>query len=840
MRAGKQSLLVITGLLCIFLVGCVGGGRPPAANDVPAAFKTPSNREWRLIGPGISGCMAEIAFHPTDPRIIYSGGDQGAAFKTTDGGLSWKMLGGASPSNRNPADFGLYFRGIAVAPDNPDVVWFSSCNAYKSEDGGKTISQIDVSACFPPFVGIYDTLKSVHIDPTDGDIVYLLKSELRRMRPRHADGALARTLDGGKTWKTVVKWPTNDPHFWSTLVIDRYSPVVKGQGHQRLYLCGLEHLLRSDDGGASWNEIMGDLPKGLVKDLVVIPQAGGRTVLFVICLAKDAKKGPSGYVYRSDDNGKSWQQKMNGVDIYHSSYDNNFHIANSPADPGTLYYAAGQCRVYRSRNLGDSWEIICQINDASVSVKISSSVFGGADVSFAVPYKDGDSYVQHFVLPAKGGNCRHNQYSMALTIHPSLAVSPSDPKVIAFIQGTMIATTNGGATWSDICSDLGAPFATHRWPGADYGPSDHTHLMRSRGVQVIESRQAAFDPFDPDHTIAAAYLDIGLRISRDGGAWWEWAYDKSCMNAGSMGKAYSVIYDPTVKGRLYVGSGKNGLPDIFRSDDSGRSFTRLHIAPLWDKMRKMKEETGVLHYPDVQRIVIDPSSPADKRTLYAGIKLWSAPLCGVYKSEDGGAIWREASNGMGSAAIVHELIINEKHPQTLYAAAYSGDINGLFKTTNGGELWMKVAPDQIGGITAGGISLCAAQPDTVYAVACPPGKVESNGKRTLFRSDDGGATWRALRTAYINSVAVNPVNPDWLYITQPHHPKDYEGTGTIFRSKDGGKTWEAIDDGVIPENAIHSTTPIEIDRCDPRRLIYYSSNGLWIGFDPEAPCVAAK
>ncbi len=302
------------------------------------------------------------------------------------------------------------------------------------------------------------------------------------MRPRHADGALARTRDGGRTWETVAAWPTNDPHYWSTLVIDRHSPIRPGQGHQRLYLCGQNRLLRSDDAGATWRDLSGGLPRGLVKDLVTAPLGEGRTAVLAVCILP----GDGSTVYRSDDDGASWQRKGDGLEATaRITYLYGMNIASSPADPGTVYIAAGNCRVFRTRNLGDSWETVCQIEDGWVRPAFSADGFRGADVSFLFPNKQGEDYVNRhgYVYPKRqGGNCRHSQYSMGLTVHPSLAVSPSDSNVIAFIQGTMIATTNGGETWADICSDLGAPYAADRFPDPELAPSDHTHLMRSRGV----------------------------------------------------------------------------------------------------------------------------------------------------------------------------------------------------------------------------------------------------------------------------------------------------------------------------------------------------------------------
>jgi len=854
-------------LLCMSTI--FGGCSSPAPKGQKHFFETdaPTSRVWRLIGPGISGGMGDLAFHPRDPKTIYCGTDQGAAFKTINGGLTWDILGGASPSNRGVTTV-IHPRSIAVAWNNPEIVWFANRRVYKSTAGGKAIVQVKD----PPFEIWHN--KKIYTDPSDDNIVYLHTDVVEQRKTKISDGALVRTVDGGETWETVVKWSTNDPHFWSSLVIDRYSEVVAGKGYQGLYLCGYNNLMWSTNGGATWTEIKGNLPECIVRDLLVIPGADKGRSLVANCLVK-GKNQLEGYIYRSDDNGRSWVQKTAGITIMGSSYD-YFNLANSPAAPNIIYYATGrECLVYRSMNLGETWEIVCNKIDMVIKPEINPTAFGGEKVDVSIL----GHYMSYHLPLAGGGNCWHNQYSWGGMSQFFLRVAPSDPNVVALSHATVIATTNGGKTWNDICSDLGEHLAQNRWPEGKVptntylvasdgqstlitnpaarftpAPSDHTHLMRSRGVQVIVPRSAAFDPFDPQATIAVNYNDIGLRISRDGGNWWEWAYDPTCMVTEEMTSQGFVVYDPAVKGRIYTGAGRWGVPcDVFRSDDSGRTFQRLHVAPLWAKEKRIKAETGKLSGATVSRIVIDPSSPtnADRRILYAGVKgsfQKSSRLAGgIYKTENGGMTWREVSEGLGTNANIQELIIDERNPGRLYAGVYAGvgRKSGLFKTTNGGNSWRQIAPDKIGSIIAGGIALCREKPDTVYVLAFPAGTLR--GPMKLWRSDNGGDDWKEVKVKInekivkITSVAASPVDPDWIYAVKMRDPTDAGDIGTILRSKNGGQNWEIIDDDKIPEANLGGDTwglwgsMMQIDRTDPRRLIYYAQYGLWIGYDPEAP-----
>jgi photosystem II stability/assembly factor-like uncharacterized protein len=131
-----------------------------------------------------------------------------------------------------------------------------------------------------------------------------------------------------------------------------------------------------------------------------------------------------------------------------------------------------------------------------------------------------------------------------------------------------------------------------------------------------------------------------------------------------------------------------------------------------------------------------------------------------------------------------------KDPNTYYFGAVGG---GVWKTTDGGRVWKPIF-DQTGVASIGAIAVAPSDPDVIYV-----GTGEADMRSDIgfgagvYKSTDAGRTWEfaGLRdTIHIGRVLVNPGNPDVVLVAALGHaygPNEQRG---VFRSADGGRTWQ--------------------------------------------------
>jgi photosystem II stability/assembly factor-like uncharacterized protein len=139
------------------------------------------------------------------------------------------------------------------------------------------------------------------------------------------------------------------------------------------------------------------------------------------------------------------------------------------------------------------------------------------------------------------------------------------------------------------------------------------------------------------------------------------------------------------------------------------------------------------------------------------------------------------------------------HLYTLYAASRSG---GVWKTTNGGTTWRNVT-DAIGAASMGAIALAPSTPSIVWIGTGDQANARSSySGKGVFKSTDAGATWAFMGlpdTHHIARIAIDPRNPDVVYVAAMGHLFSRNAERGVFRTKDGGRTWAKVlfvDDGV--------------------------------------------
>jgi photosystem II stability/assembly factor-like uncharacterized protein len=141
---------------------------------------------------------------------------------------------------------------------------------------------------------------------------------------------------------------------------------------------------------------------------------------------------------------------------------------------------------------------------------------------------------------------------------------------------------------------------------------------------------------------------------------------------------------------------------------------------------------------------------------------------------------------------ITDLAVHPDHRATIYVATASG---GIWKSTNMGQQWTPIFDDQPVS-TFGDIAISPSNPDILYA-----GTGEQNNRQStswgngVYRSDDGGTTWRHLGlegTRHVGRIRVHPTDPDIAWVAGLGNLWDANAERGVFRTTDGGETWEKV------------------------------------------------
>jgi photosystem II stability/assembly factor-like uncharacterized protein len=159
-----------------------------------------------------------------------------------------------------------------------------------------------------------------------------------------------------------------------------------------------------------------------------------------------------------------------------------------------------------------------------------------------------------------------------------------------------------------------------------------------------------------------------------------------------------------------------------------------------------------------------------------------------------------------------------KDPMLLYIGFATG---GLWKSTDGGNHW-KSQFDEMANESIGAIAIAPSDPNVVYV-----GTGEANNRQSSSKGDgvwgttDGGKTWNYLglkETQSINRIAVDPTNPKVVFVASPGHLFGPNPERGLYKTTDGGKTWKNVK--FIDENT--GFNDVAIDPSNPK-IVYASS-----------------
>jgi photosystem II stability/assembly factor-like uncharacterized protein len=290
---------------------------------------------------------------------------------------------------------------------------------------------------------------------------------------------------------------------------------------------------------------------------------------------------------------------------------------------------------------------------------------------------------------------------------------------------------------------------------------------------------------------------------------------------------------------------------VYKSVDAGKT---------WQQM-------GLRDTHHIGRIVVHPKNP-DIVYVAAMGRLWSTnEERGVFKTIDGGRTWKKVLYLNDKTGAI-DLVVNRSQPDTLYAAMYevqrrpwklleTGVGSGIHKTTDGGSTWTKLG----GGLPTTpqgriGLDLYQKNPNIVYAVTENLGKrppTEDEAKRDrarslepqprniggeVYRTEDGGKTWRKMNSATDDVSSKAGYSFNQLRVDQNNDKKIIINCDSLLASEDGGRTWTGLtwNSRNLFYKAFGDYRTMWIDPQNSDRWILGSDGGVHVSYDAGKTC----
>lgn len=345
-------------------------------------------------------------------------------------------------------------------------------------------------------------------------------------------------------------------------------------------------------------------------------------------------------------------------------------------------------------------------------------------------------------------------------------------------------------------------------------------LLQWRSIGPMRGGRVLAVTGDPTNKLVAYFGATGGGVWKTDDGGWNWRnVSDGFFKTGAVGAIALAPSDPKV---LYAGMGEACFrgnashgDGVYKSTDAGRTWTHIGLAPT----------------RHIARIRIHPKDPNIVYVAAFGDGFGPNEDRGVFRSNDGGATWKKVLYRDDKSGAI-DLTIDPNNPKVLYASLLQfrrypwanqsgGTGTGIFKSIDGGDTWMELTNNP--GLPKGpkgriGLAQSPVQPDRVWAIIDA-----ETGKKGLFRTDDGGATWKRItdyaeltqRPWYYHHIFADPKDADTVYVLNIN----------MWKSTDGGVNWTQIRP---PHGDNHD---LWINPNDPQHLVQGNDGGGTISFN---------
>ena len=401
---------------------------------------------------------------------------------------------------------------------------------------------------------------------------------------------------------------------------------------------------------------------------------------------------------------------------------------------------------------------------ASFLVPMASAPIAAQD---AITTADMTAILPREIGPAVSGGRIHDVESLAS--NPSLVY-------VASASGGLWRSVNRGHTWESLTDDL--PVST--FGDVALAPSNPSIVYAGTGEQNNRNSTS---------------WGGGVFKSMDGGDTWTFLGLEETRHIGEVQvhpRNPDIVFVAAL-GNLWAPSQDRG---VYRSTDGGAT---------WDKVLYVNEYTGAVD------LVIDPENP---RNVYAAMyqrerKAWGfnggGPGSGLYKSNDGGATWREITAGIPTEDKGRiGLAISASNPAVLMALVEtaSRETTGTYRSEDHGETWTRMSGNNGRPMYYSHIYIDPTDDMRVYTMAT-----------NAAVSTDGGRSFTPVADDPVYDVGVHlDHHTMWIDPLDPSHFW-MAGDGGLHETYDRGLTFRKVNNF-----AISQAHAIGVDHRDPYRV----------------------
>lgn len=683
-----------------------------------------------------------------------------------------------------PTRQGGRFIDIAVPADDPATIYMATASGHlwKSVNHGTTFEALFTDE------EVY-SIGDIALAPSNSDVLYLGSGEANNSRSSYWGNGVYRSDDAGVTWRHLG---LEESHHIGRVVVHPDDPDV-------VYVAALGHLYsenperglyRSRDGGATWQQVLAPVVEGRtigVVDVAMNPQNPDE--LFAATYDKVRLPftfdlgGPGSRVYRSRDGGDTWQLLEEGLP---GGMLGRIGIAIYPQNPDIVYLSIENAN---KPGMSDEERRAELLAHGSSSGMIDGEVYRSDD--------GGDHWRK--VSPEDESIGGQPGY-----YYGQIRVDPNDPDRVYVLSIRTYGSRDGGQTWQSNVFD--------------FGGDDHALWI---------------DPTDSEHMILGH--DHGMGISWDGGR--NWLFPDYLPIA----QFYTVSYDLSYPYHVVGGTQDNGSLLGPSTNPAGGSIP----FEMWQRVGGGDGMYNEIE-PCENRYLYNESQfgPIVRTDLWTGERTsirydddelrwnWNSPIlisphdCDVIfhagnrllRSDDRGSTWQPVSpdltradpatlttgkGGDGNIQYATITAIDQSpiDPEVLWVGTDDGNVQ---LSTDGGESW-QLLNERLPDNPEYWVSrVVASAHETGRAWVTFTGYRRDDFRPFVYRTDDFGQSWTALAEGLpegpVNVVREHPTNPDVVFV----------GTEFgVFVSIDGGAHWQEFEAGL-------PTTPVHDLKIHPR------------------------